>query len=468
MIRLFSQYVSSKSVVLMILEGCLLTLALICGTWIRFRDDNAAFQGYVSVPTFVLQVAVFVGILQICFFYCDLYDLSAIRRRWEQTISLVQSVGAACLLLGLLYYIFPALLIGRGILFISLILVAAFVLLNRTVIDRFWTVAAPQERILILGTGQLADLVANELTRRNDLNAKLVGFAEVPGRSAGQADNGNWPVIGAGTQVREIVEKHAISRIVVALEDRRNALPVHDLVRLRLNGIRVEDANSIVSALTGRVWLEMVQPSWFVFSDGFRRSTLTSIIKRILDLTCGLVGLVVSLPVMLLVSIAIRLDSKGPVIYRQMRVGLQGKPFELLKFRSMRVDAEAQNGAQWAAEHDPRVTRVGRFLRRYRLDELPQFLNVIRGEMSFVGPRPERPVFVEQLRQKISYYDERHSVRPGLTGWAQVQYHYGASFEDTARKLEYDLFYLKNMSVLFDCAIILKTIRIVLTGFGGR
>jgi exopolysaccharide biosynthesis polyprenyl glycosylphosphotransferase len=205
-----------------------------------------------------------------------------------------------------------------------------------------------------------------------------------------------------------------------------------------------------------------------VFSDGFQRSTLTSIIKRALDLACSIVGLVLSSPAMLLIGIAIRLDSKGPAIYRQTRVGLRGRPFEVLKFRSMRTDAEAENGAQWAQDEDPRVTRVGRFLRRYRLDELPQFVNVIRGEMSFVGPRPERPVFVEQLRQKISYYDERHSVRPGLTGWAQVSYHYGASFEDTARKLEYDLFYLKNMSVLFDCAIILKTIRIVLTGFGGR
>jgi exopolysaccharide biosynthesis polyprenyl glycosylphosphotransferase len=206
-----------------------------------------------------------------------------------------------------------------------------------------------------------------------------------------------------------------------------------------------------------------------VFSDdGFRRSTVTAVIKRALDLACGLVGLLLSGPAMALIAIAIRLDSKGPAIFRQIRVGLRGKPFELLKFRSMRVDAEVANGAQWAQEKDPRVTRLGGFLRRYRLDELPQFLNVIRGEMSFVGPRPERPVFVEQLRQKISYYDERHSVRPGLTGWAQVQYRYGASVEDTARKLEYDLFYLKNMSILFDCAIILKTIRIVLTGFGGR
>jgi sugar transferase (PEP-CTERM system associated) len=468
MIRVFSQYVSSKSIVLMILEGGLLTLALLCATWIRFWDNGIALEDFLGLPNFAIQAVAFVGIVQLCFYYCDLYDLTVIRHRREQFILLIQSVGAACLLLGLLYYIFPSLLIGRGVFFISIVLLTGFVLLSRSVLDRVWIVAGLKENILILGTGSLALTVARELKQRDDLSATLVGFARIADAAPKVEEICGRPVLGSSDRMREIVDQHAISRIVVALEDRRNALPVHDLVRLRVSGVRVEDANSTVSSLTGRIWLEMVQPSWFVFSDGFQRSTLTSIIKRALDLACSIVGLVLSSPAMLLIGIAIRLDSKGPAIYRQTRVGLRGRPFEVLKFRSMRTDAEAENGAQWAQDEDPRVTRVGRFLRRYRLDELPQFVNVIRGEMSFVGPRPERPVFVEQLRQKISYYDERHSVRPGLTGWAQVSYHYGASFEDTARKLEYDLFYLKNMSVLFDCAIILKTIRIVLTGFGGR
>lgn len=195
---------------------------------------------------------------------------------------------------------------------------------------------------------------------------------------------------------------------------------------------------------------------------------MTLIFKRVVDLTSGIVGLVIAAPIMLLVTIAVLMDSKGPVIYRQTRVGLRGKCFQLMKFRSMRVDAEEGTGAQWATANDPRVTRVGRFLRKYRLDELPQLINVVRGEMSLVGPRPERPEFVGKLREQISYYDERHSVRPGLTGWAQVQYEYGSSVEDASRKLEYDLFYLKNMSMLFDCAIILDTVRIVGTGHGGR
>jgi sugar transferase (PEP-CTERM system associated) len=240
------------------------------------------------------------------------------------------------------------------------------------------------------------------------------------------------------------------------------------LVRIRVQGVRVEDAPSTMAALTGRVWLDTVKPSWFVFSDGFRRARLIVLCKRIFDIIFSLIGLVLSLPIMAVVAAAIRLESRGPVIYKQSRVGLGGRCFNVLKFRSMRADAEAKSGAQWAQSDDPRITLVGRYIRKFRLDELPQFINVIRGDMSFVGPRPERPVFVDMLRKEISYYDERHSVRPGLTGWAQVQYPYGASIEDAFRKLEYDLFYLKNMSLSFDVAIIFQTIRTVCTGHGAR
>ena len=205
-----------------------------------------------------------------------------------------------------------------------------------------------------------------------------------------------------------------------------------------------------------------------MFSDGFHRSKWIDLVKRALDLAAGIVGLAASMPIMIVVALVVRLESKGPIIFRQTRVGRMGKCFEVLKFRSMNVDAEKANGAQWASENDPRVTRIGRFLRKYRLDELPQFINVIRGEMSFVGPRPERPFFVEELRKTIPYYDERHSVRPGLTGWAQVQYAYGSSIEDAYNKLEYDLFYLQNMSLTFDLAIIFQTIRIVLGARGSR
>jgi sugar transferase (PEP-CTERM system associated) len=466
MIRVFNQYISPKSLVLLLLEGGLITLALLCGVWIRFWNNASDFTAYIALPNFTLQAVFFVLTLQICFYYCDLYKLSTIRGRHEQMIVVGQSVGAGCLLLGFLYFVFPALLLSRGVFFISVMLVPGFVTVSRIAFDRLW-LATPRENVLIIGTESLASLVATELVKRNDLNINLCGFIDTSRTPGGREAVGDFPVLGVADNLASVVARNDISRIIVALEDRRNVLPTRELVRLRVQGIRVEDAHSTIAALTGREWLETVKPSWFVFSDGFRRSMLTLIAKRAVDLACGIAGLIIASPVMLLVAIAVKLDSKGPVLYKQTRVGLRGKLFQVLKFRSMRTDAEA-GGAQWAVDNDPRVTSIGGFLRKYRLDELPQFINVIRGEMSLVGPRPERPEFVDSLRTHISYYDERHSVRPGVTGWAQVQYSYGSTVEDAARKLEYDLFYLKNLSMFFDCAIILDTVRIVFTGRGGK
>jgi sugar transferase (PEP-CTERM system associated) len=467
MIRVFNQYVSPKSFILLLLEGGLITLALLCGVWIRFWNSSADFTAYIELPNFTAQAIFFVLTLQICFYYCDLYTLNAIRRRHEQMIAVGQSVGAGCLLLGILYFVFPALLLSRGVFFISVMLVPAFVTVSRIALDRIWTAAAPIENILILGDGPLAMMVASELEKRQDLNVRLAGFVNLKNNADEERTERGAPVWSGAAKLQSLADQQAITRIVVALEDRRNILPSRELVRLRVQGIRVEEAHSTISALTGRVWLETVKPSWFVFSDGFHRSTITSIVKRAIDLACGLIGLIATLPLMLIVAVLVKLESKGPVFYRQTRVGLRGKCFQVIKFRSMRTDAET-NGAQWAVQNDPRVTRIGSFLRKYRLDEIPQFVNVIRGEMSLVGPRPERPEFVESLRQHISYYDERHSVRPGVTGWAQVQYDYGSTVEDAIRKLEYDLFYLKNLSPFFDCAIIIDTVRIVLTGRGAK
>lgn len=465
MIRIFNQYFSPKIVVLMLLESVFIVLALLCAVRIRLWDDAVAFKSYVALPDFVPQAIVFVVTLQVCFYCCDLYNLNALGGRRDRLIALGQALGACYLLLGGIYFAFPDLLLARGILFITVVLIPAFLILSRAALDRAWQ-AARKENVLILGTDRLACAVAREIAQRSDLHIQLVGFISIERTEGAESSLAGRPILGSAEELVSIVGQHRISRIVVALDDRRNALPVSDLVRLRIRGIRVEDATTAVSALTGRVWLETLEPSWFMFSDGFGRSTVTLFLKRVIDLACGMAGLIVSLPVMVAVAIIIRLDSKGPVIYRQRRVGWRGKCFEVLKFRSMRQDAEAGTGAQWATNNDMRVTRVGRFLRDYRLDELPQFINVIRGDMSFVGPRPERPEFVENLRKHISYYDERHTVRPGLTGWAQVSYKYGNSIEDASRKMEYDLFYLKNMSPIFDCAIIFDTIRIVTQGQG--
>jgi sugar transferase (PEP-CTERM system associated) len=469
MIRIFNQYVSLKLLLLGGVEALLTFLALLCGAKLRFWGDPSQFSEYTALPAFGLETAVFVLMFQICFHYCDLYDPSVAGNQGRQAVALVESLGAGFLLLGLTYYVFPMLLIGRGVLFISTFLLGGFVALSRSTLNKACA-AAFEERVLILGAGELAGKVALEMLRRKDLAIALAGFIDADFRDKVQWQPGREllgrPILGGVEDLEKVAAEWQVSRIIVAMEDRRGRLPVGNLVKLRVHGVRIEDAHAAAAAITGRVWLDTVLPSWFVFSDGFDRSKANRIAKRSIDLALGIIGFLVTAPVMLAVALAVRFDSKGPVIYRQTRVGLAGRNFDLVKFRSMRVDAEASGGIRWAAQDDPRATRVGRFLRRYRLDELPQFINVIRGDMSFVGPRPERPVFVEQLRKVISYYDERNSVRPGITGWAQVQYHYGASVEDAARKLEYDLFYLKNMSLLFDLAIVLKTVRIVVTARG--
>ena len=388
--------------------------------------------------------------------------------RWRVCSAWSSRWARPALLLGMLYVLLPNLLLSRGVFLIAMALSMVLVVFSRNLLDSVWKLTAPFQRVAIVGTGQLALEVARELSRRPDLNLRLEGF--LSGNAAGPQEEKifGFPVLGSTSEMEKIASARGISKIVVALEDSRGILPVRELVSLRVRGVRVDDASSTLSGLTGRVALRTVKPSWFVFSDGFHRSKWHDWIKRMIDLAFGIVGLAVALPIMAVVAIAVKLDSKGPVLYRQTRVGWMSSRFQVLKFRSMRVDAESGNRAQWATENDERVTRVGRFIRRYRLDEIPQLINVIRGDMSFVGPRPERPEFVQDLRQTIPYYDERHTVRPGITGWAQVQYRYGASVEDSFNKLEYDLFYLKNLSLVFDLVILFQTIRIVVSGHGGR
>jgi sugar transferase (PEP-CTERM system associated) len=464
MIRIFSLDVSIKSLLLATVEAAAVLVSLLCGAWLRFWNNPAGFERYTSMPAFGWHALIVVVVFQICFYYNDLYNLVEVRRKADGLIRLVQSLGAACLTLGLLYFLMPSLLIGRGVFFITGLLVVTFVTLTRTVVVATWSVTARPQSVLIIGTGELAHQVAAEINRRDDLNLHLAGLMGMASRQ----DLGNVLYLGETDDLIPVVWENQIGRIIVAMEDQRGLLPVRELVRLRVDGVKVEDAQTALASLTGRIWLRTARPSWFVYSEGFRRSRLTEALKRLLDLAFGLVGFLVSAPIMAVIAVLVRLDSPGPALYRQVRVGLRGKNFEVLKFRSMAVDAEAKDGAQWSRHGDPRVTGLGRYLRKFRLDELPQFINVIRGDMSFVGPRPERPVFVKQLRAEIPYYDERHSVRPGLTGWAQVQYPYGASVEDAFRKLEYDLFYLKHMSLLFDCAIVFRTIRTVLLAQGGR
>lgn len=464
--RIANQEVSFKSLLLVTTEAMLILLALVVGARLRFWNDWEGFATYTARPSFGWSAFVILVTFQACFYYNDLYDLTAVRRMAEAVVRLGQSLGAACLILAFVYFVTPSLLLGNGVVFLTIPVVLTLAACMRVLVDAAWSMTASPQRVLILGHGNLARQVAEQFRRRVDLNVEVKGFVgsqDGPLVSESGETLAEW--VGDISDLTDAANLWRIDRIVVALENQRGALPVRELVKLRVGGVRIEDASSAIASLTGRVWIETVRPSWFVYTDGFRRSSFTEAIKRALDLALGLIGLAITAPIMAVTAILIKFDSPGPCLYRQTRVGLGGRTFEVLKFRSMRVDAEA-GGAQFAKQGDARVTRLGNVLRKYRLDELPQFINVIRGEMSFVGPRPERPVFVEQFRQVIPYYDERHSVRPGLTGWAQVRYPYGAGVEDTFRKLEYDLFYLQNMSILFDVFIVFETVRTVLFGRG--
>lgn len=323
-----------------------------------------------------------------------------------------------------------------------------------------------KRRVLILGAGRLAQELCRVLIARSGNSVEVVGFLDVNTDRLG-ASLVRHKIIGSYDQVEELAQHHQVDTIAVCLEDRRAVLPVQVLLDMKVMGREVVDGNALIEAESGRLSIDHLRPSMLIFSEGFRRRWLTMVLKRAVDIVIAITGLIVLQPLFVLVGILIKIDSPGPVLYRQLRVGLRGEPYVMWKFRSMRQDAE-RNGATWAAHKDPRVSRVGRWLRKWRVDEWPQLINVLRGEMSCVGPRPERPEFVRELRASIPYYDLRQSVRPGITGWAQTRFRYGASAEDAHVKLQYDLYYVKNLSLALDFRIMARTIKVVLAGHGAR
>jgi sugar transferase (PEP-CTERM system associated) len=329
-----------------------------------------------------------------------------------------------------------------------------------------WRMPALKKRLLILGTGQLAVDLCQVIVSQNRWLVDVVGFLDEKVDRVGERLV-NPGIVGTYDQLVQVVEQHHVDTIVVCLEDRRSALPVQALLDFKAKGLNILDGHHLFEEASGRLSIDSLRPSALIFSTGFRRRLLSLMCKRLLDVVVSAVGLVVLFPLFLLIVALIRLDSPGPVIYRQVRVGLRGWPYTIWKFRSMRQDAE-KAGPRWAQANDPRISRVGWWLRKTRLDEFPQLVNVLKGDMSLVGPRPERPVFVQELRETIPYYDIRHTVRPGVTGWAQVKFRYGASREDSHRKLQYDLYYVKNLSLFLDLKILLYTIRVVLMGEGAH
>lgn len=321
-------------------------------------------------------------------------------------------------------------------------------------------------RLLILGTGKLATQLAEVLIANRQHTYRVVGFLDRDSARMGERLV-NPGIIGGYDQLFEIVERHRIHTIAVCLEDRRGEMPVEALLDIKTLGLQVVDGHTLYEEATGRMSIDLVRPSALIFSTGFRRRTAVMGFKRLIDCLASLLGLVLLSPFLAAVAVLIPLDSPGPVFYKQTRIGRMARPYTLWKFRSMQRGAE-ENGVQWAVQDDPRITRLGRWLRKWRIDELPQLINVIKGEMSLVGPRPERPTFVNELRSMIPYYDLRHTVRPGITGWAQTRFRYGASIDDAHVKLQYDLYYIKNLSLWLDSQILLRTIRVVLIGAGAR
>jgi sugar transferase (PEP-CTERM system associated) len=456
LIRLFNVYYPVRTLLLLLGEAILVSSSFLVGTLLAVREDSWSILG--EHHGFHKIFAVTVAVLLLLHWF-DLYD--PVRSTAAELYSrLLQVVGVLALGLALVSYVFPQALIGNGSSLLGSLIVTVALLAWRVASDRLFRHAILQERIYILGTGERALRLIHGLRARPDLGFEVVGWT------------GN--VVGALT--RDAVASHLLQtasqskvhRVIVAMPDRRGTIPMTELLQLRLQGINVEDATSWLERISGRIEVEQLYPSWLLFRKGIRSSASFAFFDRFFSTLLALLLLIITLPVIPFVLLAIKLDSRGPILYRQERVGRGGTRFYCYKFRTMRQDAEADTGPVWAGDDDPRITRVGRFLRLSRLDEIPQLWCVLKGEMAFVGPRPERPEFVAWLSSEIPYYGVRHAVRPGITGWAQIRYKYGNTLEDAKEKLQYDLFYIKNASVGLDLLIVFNTVKIVLLGRGAR
>jgi sugar transferase (PEP-CTERM system associated) len=450
-----------RVVTLVVFEMLLIAGAVCLAVYLRFGYDDALF--ILFDQNGLLKALLIAGITQACLYYADLYNLKLVSDRRELFIRILQALGAASFILAALYYWFQSLMIGPAVFIITVGLVTTAVLAWRLLFDWMSRRVRPRERLLLVGTSTAAVNLARELYgKRQELGVEIVGFVDPDPTRIGTSMF-NPTVVGTIDDIPAIVRSRGVDRVVVSLVDARGKLPMDKLLEMKLDGVTFDHLPSVYEEYTGKIAVENLRPSWLIFSEGFRKSRLLNAAKRALDVLVAGIGGLLALPLIGGVALAVRLTSRGPVFYHQRRVGLHGELFTVHKFRTMCTDAEAATGPVWASKAgDPRVTPVGRFLRRTRLDELPQLWNVLKGQMSFVGPRPERPEFVNGLIKDIPYYGQRHVVRPGLTGWAQVRYTYGASKEDALEKLQYDLFYIKNLSIALDLYIIFETVKTVI------
>lgn len=457
MIRLFNVYYPVRTLVLLAVETTVVFLSFLLGVLLAFPDDRYIVLNYQYGYVKVLVVTV---VVLVCSHWFDLYDSAQFDAKGEMYFRLFLVPGLFALFLAAVGYFFPYVLPGNNASLIALVLLTMGLVGWRAAYG--WLVQQPfmQEKVYILGTGERAQRLVLGLRKRKELGIDVIGWSgNVEGALTRES---------VAAHLMEMAGAHDVHRVIVAMPDRRGTFPVQELLQLRLNGVRIEEATSWLEKISGRIEVEQLYPSWLIFADGFRFSTSFNLMRRALSTLMAFTLLVVVLPLLPFVILAIKLDSKGPVLYRQKRVGRASHNFYCYKFRTMRQDAEADTGPTWAGDDDPRITRVGKFLRASRIDEIPQLWCVFKGDMAFVGPRPERPEFVEWLSKEIPYYGVRHAVRPGITGWAQVRYKYGNTVEDAKEKLQYDLFYIKNASLGLDILIMFQTIKIVLLGRGAQ
>jgi len=465
MVRFGAQRIPQSTLLLLFLDAASVVIGLLAAISLRLRG-HVAIAHYLSGPHILPRFALVILVFGVALYYSDLYERSNFSSGIEVFMGLLQALGSACLVLAMIYYWDEDISLGRGIAAMSGPAVFALMLGSRAILSKTSLLLYGPKRVLVVGTGSTGISAVREIISRPELNLKVEGFLDEHGENIGKSLV-NPGIIGAVGEVESIVQDRRIDSIILSLKERRGNMPVSELLHLKFGGVEVEDAHSFIEKVTGRIHLEHLSPSWLILSDGFRKSQFLYAVKRTFDIVIALVALVLTLPLMIAVAIAIWLESGGPVLFRQERTGFKGRSFRIMKFRSMCHKAE-EGGPVWAASDDNRITRIGRFIRKYRLDELPQIINVLRGEMSLVGPRPERPHFCELLDEKIPYFQLRHTVRPGITGWAQVKYQYGASVEESKTKLEYDFFYIKHMSIVLDLAIIFETAKVMIYGRGAK
>ena len=463
MVRLFNVYYPTRVLLLLAGEAVLVFASFILAVFVRHSNDTYLYLNYEGGFG---QVGLAAGVCLVCLYYFDLYNSLIISNPREVLTRLIQVLGATCLIMAPLSYFLPAARLEAGVFVLGIAFAGVLLALWRKL---FLTInASPRlaRRALILGAGPQASSLSSEIEKRPEWGVRLVGYVGEPPESP--ASTNGLPRLGSTAELAQIAERERVGQVIVAMGERRGRLPVEELLRLKHRGVLVQDGGDAYESLTGKVSLESFRLSWLLFSRTYPVSHFVLLYKRLMSILLSAAGLILALPVMALIAIAIKLESKGPVIFRQKRVGQDGRLFDLYKFRSMQVDADADGKFRPAQENDDRITRVGRWVRRARLDELPQLYNILRGDMYFIGPRPFVPFQEHELAEKIPFYRQRWSVRPGATGWAQINYGYCATLEDNAEKLAYDLFYIKNMSLGLDLLIAFRTIKVLLLGRGSR